>query len=273
MTTWRFREDLTDAEREQVHEAVGRRLTITQLATMCIRSPRFGLEVARAVSSAVGDGFAANSTVVWLLDSQRARLAVRDAASGVGWIREESFVPTVLRYATAGARVLEIGCGGGRITRFVAPNVAELVATDTSVTMLAEARQSLGGFSNVELLHAQGFLLDAFADASFDLVFSQGLTPYLDPLEVLAMLSEAARVLRPGGACVVNFDTIDTTEGMRRATATARESARSRRFRSTAPRPYTLEFVAALFRTAGFRTIEHERPEASSALVVSVGRI
>jgi len=250
---------------------VERRLTAAQLARMVWRSPRLLREAAAAAASAALDGLAANSTLVWLLDSERARLAVPDAAAGVGWIAEDSFVPTVLRFVDESARVLEIGCGGGRITRLVAPSAGEVVATDTSPSMLAEARETLAALPNVSLVRARSFLLDGFADGSFDVVFSQGLTPYLDPLDVLAMIAESRRVLRTGGACILNFDTIDGDDAKREAVRSAREAARNRRFRSTAPRPYTSDGIVELYRAAGFSEIELVQPGAASTLVVTVG--
>jgi SAM-dependent methyltransferase len=267
----RFRDELSPFELARLHEAVERHLTLAQLVKMAWRSPRLIAEVFSAAASATLDGLAANSTLVWLLDSERARLAVPDAAAGVGWLTEEMFVPTALRFATETGRALEIGCGGGRITRLVAPRVGELVATDTSPTMLAEARLTLVEFPNVKLVRARSFLLDEFPSESFNLVFSQGLTPYLDPLQVLAMLAESRRVLRSGGACILNFDTVDSNGARERAVSTAREAARNRRFRSTAPRPYTSEGITTLYHAAGFLDVELVWPDPQSTLVVTVG--
>jgi ubiquinone/menaquinone biosynthesis C-methylase UbiE len=43
----------------------------------------------------------------------------------------------------AGVRVLEIGCGDGRLTRFVAEHAAEVYAFDPDVERVAEAKAAL----------------------------------------------------------------------------------------------------------------------------------
>lgn len=97
-----------------------------------------------------------------------------------------------------GARVLDLGCGGGHVTLNAAPLAAEVVAYDLSPEMLAvtAAAARERGLANVRT--EQG-VVEAlpFADASFDIVLSRFSAHHWRDLG--AALAEARRVLRPGG--------------------------------------------------------------------------
>ena len=98
----------------------------------------------------------------------------------------------------AGARVLDLGCGGGHVAYAVAPNVGEVVAYDLSAEMLsvvaAAARER--GLANLRTVEGPAERLP-FADAGFDLVLSRYSAHHWR--DFAAGLREAARVLRPGG--------------------------------------------------------------------------
>jgi SAM-dependent methyltransferase len=100
-----------------------------------------------------------------------------------------------------GARVLEVGCGTGAVTRDLAarPGVAEAIGVDPSPVLLARARELGGGVSYVEG-DARALPLE---DASLDLVVLHTTLCHIpEPEQALA---EASRVLRPGGRLAV-FD-------------------------------------------------------------------
>jgi ubiquinone/menaquinone biosynthesis C-methylase UbiE len=107
-----------------------------------------------------------------------------------------------IRFPT-GARVLEVGCGTGAVTRELAgwPGVAEVVGLDPSPTFLASARRHHPP-TNVEFLEGDARALQ-FPDRSFDVVvFHTTLCHVPEPEPALW---QAARVLRPGGWLAV-FD-------------------------------------------------------------------
>lgn len=98
--------------------------------------------------------------------------------------------------------VLDVGCGSGRIVRALAPRVRSIVGIDVSAGMIARAREACAGHGNASFRIAAGTDLAAFADASFDLVTAVDVVPYVEMVGTAAidgMLSEAARVLKPGG--------------------------------------------------------------------------
>ncbi|MDO5034530.1 MAG: class I SAM-dependent methyltransferase [Actinomycetaceae bacterium] len=97
-------------------------------------------------------------------------------------------------------KVLEIGCGPGTVTKHIAGSCRELVATDFSNKMVEQARKRVAA-ENTEFLTASAYSLP-FPDASFDAVVASNMLHVVSDPE--AVLAEAARVLRPGGALLLS---------------------------------------------------------------------
>lgn len=103
-------------------------------------------------------------------------------------------------------RVLEIGCGIGRVQAALASRVAEIHGIDISPKMIEAARRRCAGLTNVRFSHCSGRDLDGFPAESFDLVLAVDSFPYIHqagPRLVEAHFLEAARVLVPGGEFVI----------------------------------------------------------------------
>lgn len=121
--------------------------------------------------------------------------------------RVAAFHMTVLdrlltRDLSAGASVLEVGCGTGRLLEALSSRGYRLHGIDTSEGMLAVARERLAQRgSAVELQTADATRLP-FQDGSFDAAYSilvVNLIPnYKD------MFREVARILKPSGLFVFN---------------------------------------------------------------------
>jgi SAM-dependent methyltransferase len=102
----------------------------------------------------------------------------------------------------AGRRVLEIGAGAGQCARWLAAQGAEAVALDISDAQLRQARaiDRRRDAPPVPLVQADAAHLPV-ADASVDLACSAyGGVPFV--ADSAAVMSEVARVLRPGGRWV-----------------------------------------------------------------------
>src|SRR5207248_688266 len=101
-----------------------------------------------------------------------------------------------------GARVLEIGCGGGQCRPWFQSHGFEYVGIDVSKTRVFDWLQRYGG---PDLLCDSHFL--PFKDQSFDVVYSAAVVEHLacPPLAV----REMCRVLKPGGFYLGNVSFLE----------------------------------------------------------------
>jgi ubiquinone/menaquinone biosynthesis C-methylase UbiE len=107
-------------------------------------------------------------------------------------------------------RVLEIGCGAGRMTKHLAAVFGEVTGVDVSGAMIRQARERLAGIANVRLYETNGVDFALFPDEEFDLILSAYVFQHAPSAEVIASnLAEAWRVLRPDG--VFKFQTNGVT--------------------------------------------------------------
>jgi SAM-dependent methyltransferase len=105
---------------------------------------------------------------------------------------------------------LDIGCGIGRIEHALAPDVGFITGIDISPQMLEHARTRCSAAINVAFRLTSGGALDGFADGCMDVLLAVDSFPYLERCGgarlVERLLSEAARVLKPGGQLAIfNF--------------------------------------------------------------------
>jgi len=96
-------------------------------------------------------------------------------------------------------RVLELGCGVGRIGRELAPNIAHWEGSDISANMLKVARERLASHANVGLTELTRTSLQPLADASFDKAYCVAVFIHMDKEDFYLYLEDLARVLKPGG--------------------------------------------------------------------------
>jgi ubiquinone/menaquinone biosynthesis C-methylase UbiE len=97
-------------------------------------------------------------------------------------------------------RVLEIGCGAGRMTRALAEVFGEVYAVDVSGEMIALARKELADLGNVQLFQNNGADLEALGDTRIDFAFSYLVFQHIPSCEVIySYVREVGRLLEPGG--------------------------------------------------------------------------
>lgn len=101
-----------------------------------------------------------------------------------------------------GRQVLELGCGGGQWSMFLAREGVDVIGLDLSEEQLATARSLTSGLVPLVQGAAEA---PPFRDGSFDVVFcDHGGMTWADPY---LTVPEAARLLRPGGRLVFNAST------------------------------------------------------------------
>jgi SAM-dependent methyltransferase len=96
-------------------------------------------------------------------------------------------------------RVLEIGCGAGRITRALARMFGEVHAVDVSSEMVRLAREALAPFPNAHVYQNNGRDLAVLPPLEFDFAFSALVFQHIpSPRIIESYIREVSRVLRPG---------------------------------------------------------------------------
>jgi len=103
---------------------------------------------------------------------------------------------------TGFSRLLDVGCGAGRMLELLAPRAEQAVGVDLSPAMLGVARAQLeqAGLRNVQLRQGDIYALPVEAGA-FDLAVVHQVLHYLDT--PARALREAARALAPNGRLIV----------------------------------------------------------------------
>ena len=82
-------------------------------------------------------------------------------------------------------RALEIGCGPGRLMKPLSAAFGEIHGVDISDQMIERARENLAGIPHAHPHHAPNSNLEAFADESFDFVYSYAVFQHIPSREVV----------------------------------------------------------------------------------------
>jgi SAM-dependent methyltransferase len=124
-----------------------------------------------------------------------------DEASYVESARRDStaFIEGLGGRVSPDVRVLDIGCGIGRMTAPIADHFQAVVGVDVSGEMIDQANKLHGDQDNLSFAVNNGTDLSAYPDGHFGLALSYSVLPHLPPEVVQSYFSEINRVLAPGG--------------------------------------------------------------------------
>lgn len=96
-------------------------------------------------------------------------------------------------------RVLEIGCGAGRVTRALAELFGEVHGVDVSGEMVTLAREALRELPHAHVYQNNGMDLSVVPVSDFDFAFSTIVFQHIPSREVIEnYVREVHRLLRPG---------------------------------------------------------------------------
>jgi SAM-dependent methyltransferase len=97
-------------------------------------------------------------------------------------------------------RVLEIGCGAGRVTRALSGLFGEVYGVDISGEMVRQAKAALADRPNAHIFQNNGKDLAVLGDIVFDFAFSSIVFQHIPSRDVIeSYVREVNRLLRPGG--------------------------------------------------------------------------
>ena len=101
-------------------------------------------------------------------------------------------------------RVLDFGCGVGRVLVPFAEMAESVVGTDVSESMLAEARRNCArfGISNVDLVRSDDALTEV--EGTFDLVHSTIVLQHVESERGLDLIARLVERIAPGGAAAIH---------------------------------------------------------------------
>ena len=149
----------------------------------------------------------------------------------------------------SGSTVLDLGCGIGRVARYVAPHCSLLWAVDVSQRMLDMAAERMRDLTNVRYVLCQDVVFPDVPSASVDVAYSLLVLQHLEREDAFLLLEELRRVIRPGGTVLLTYPNLLSETYLRSFVDYAHSGAATQTSRA---RLYTPQEVEAILPAAGF---------------------
>ena len=121
----------------------------------------------------------------------------------------------ILPFITPRERVLDVGCGIGRLLKWVAPHCLRIYGLDVSRAMLAKARRRCRSLRNVSLRRLATSLRFPIGDRTIDFAYLYHVSEHMEREDLLTILREVRRVLRPKGRALVQFSLLEHADNQR----------------------------------------------------------
>ncbi|MBN2468886.1 MAG: class I SAM-dependent methyltransferase [Deltaproteobacteria bacterium] len=134
---------------------------------------------------------------VYLSLSPGCRQDMSDHYCSGAKLTAEAFLKIIGR----GKKVLDIGCGFGHLSHYIALGGNDVIGIDVNRIHVREAQEVYGLQGNLEFRETGGVHLD-FPSGIFNYVLSTSVFEHLHPGDVTTHLKEVHRVLESGGAYI-----------------------------------------------------------------------
>jgi ubiquinone/menaquinone biosynthesis C-methylase UbiE len=115
------------------------------------------------------------------------------------WEKGRDDAKALRPFVSSNSICLDIGCGIGRVIKFLAPHVKEIHGVDVSSRFLKLAKNNLKAHSNIVFHTNNGHDFHFLHDDMFDFVYSLLVLQHIEKEDVYLYLEEIHRVLRKGG--------------------------------------------------------------------------
>ena len=252
--------DATEEESARIQQLAGTTKGWLRLSRLLLRQPHLAIHAAKTAMRGASAGLRADHTLSWLIHVDTVRQVIPNGGMGATWGGLDTFMSLVAKHVDRSAHALELGCGGGRVTRHIRPLVGTLVANDVSQRILDEARAATVDLAPIEFRVAYG-LGDDLRDGEFDAVIGHELLMQFDFDELLRFCSNIHRSLRPGGLLVASVYTFDDPAEIEQHMAMIRDHGAGARspFRVHRMPRRTYEDI---FEASGFEIVEAQRSRA-----------
>lgn len=141
---------------------------------------------------------------------------LRDAAASERAFDESgaSDARALVAHVDPDSRVVDLGCGIGRVMRPLAPLCREIIGVDISAKMIEMGRDYLGGVPNARLVHTSGAVLPGVPDGSVDFLYSLICLIHVDKRTAFRYLREIERVLAPDGTALLQVENLLSPGGL-----------------------------------------------------------
>ena len=130
-----------------------------------------------------------------------------DAFFATGRDDAERFLANLNRLApgTSRRRVLDFGCGVGRVTRALSEYFDQVTGADVAMSMVQRARDLNRDHPNCRFIVTPEAHLNTIDTASFDVIYSRLVLQHIPPAYLVGYLPELVRVLAPGGVMMLQL--------------------------------------------------------------------
>ncbi len=155
----------------------------------------------------------------------------------------------LLPHIGANDKILELGCGMGRVLKHLAPHCREAHGADVSPRMVTLGRKYCAGSPNISIHPCNGSDLSNFSDSYFDMAYCIYVLQHLEREHAARYLWEMARVLKEGGVLVCEVPNLLFPRNLETYLT---GSKKSRYFSVARSRFYTPEEIKAVVGGVGF---------------------
>jgi SAM-dependent methyltransferase len=127
------------------------------------------------------------------------------------------FMPNLQRLSphTPLTRLLDFGCGVGRVTRMFARHFDEVVGVDVAPSMIEWARSLHADCKQCSFVLNRAPNLRCFESNSFSVVYSRIVLQHIRPAIVEGYIPELIRVLEPGGVLMFQLPEVMSVDSRR----------------------------------------------------------